>query len=328
MDSKIILLICVFTVICIAITVNKLLLPKLNPEVRKGLRIVCIIAVVTCLAISSYMVLFSNQYYENESWNAELMNYKELHKYSTGKSQTLVLIDSGISDYQAKQVKQNVNLTGDNNEFDVNGHGTIMLSILKGIGAKIVGIAPDVEVVSIKIIDKPGSSTKENLGKALETASTMQDVSVVNLSMGSYLSDAKIEERINALLDKGVTVVVSTGDYETDEMLFPASMNRVISVGALSANGKPWDFTNGSDQCIILAPGDEIKSMNMGGDIEYSSGTSQSAILISGYISLLKDYSYRNGLEITNIDIMNILSKINNNIIKYEDGFSEIRRNK
>jgi hypothetical protein len=56
--------------------------------------------------------------------------------------------------------------------------------------------------------------------------------------MGSYLRDAKIEERINALLDNGVTVVVSTGDYETAEMLFPASMSRVIWVEAMSANGK------------------------------------------------------------------------------------------
>ena len=325
MDSKILLLICVLTVLCIAITVNKLLLPTLNPEVKKALGFASITAAVICLVISSYMVFFSNQYSDNECWNAEFMNYKELHKYSTGKSQTLVLIDSGISDYQAEQVKQNVNLTGDNNDFDVNGHGTIMLSILKGTGTKIVGIAPDVKVVSIKIIDKEGSSTKENIGTALEAASTMQDISVVNLSMGSYLRDEKIEERINALLDNVVTVVVSTGDYETDEMLFPASMSRVISVGALSANGKPWDFTNGSDKCVILAPGDEIKSMNMGGDIEYSSGTSQSAILISGYISLLKDYSDRNGLEITNKDIMNILSKISNNLIDYEDGFSEMR---
>jgi hypothetical protein len=61
LDNKILLLMCAFAVICIAITVNKLLLPKLNPEVRKALSIVSIIAVVTCLAISSYMVLFSNQ---------------------------------------------------------------------------------------------------------------------------------------------------------------------------------------------------------------------------------------------------------------------------
>ncbi len=58
MDSKILILICVLTVICIAIAANKLLLPKLNPEVKKALRIVCIAVVVICLLISLYIIFF------------------------------------------------------------------------------------------------------------------------------------------------------------------------------------------------------------------------------------------------------------------------------
>lgn len=202
----------------------------------------------------------------------------------------------------------------------------MMLSILKGYKSKIKGIAPNVNVISIKTMDQSGKSSTENLLKALEIAYQRNNISIINLSLGSYLEDENIKKMINKIIEKGITVVTSTGDYGTDKMLFPASMDNVISVGALSANNKPWNYTNGLEICDILAPGDEIKSLELNSNIELTSGTSQSSILISGYISLLKDYGQKNNIKVSNIEIIKILNKINGKKITYFNGFSELKK--
>ncbi|KAF0092150.1 MAG: peptidase S8 and S53 subtilisin kexin sedolisin [Fusobacteria bacterium] len=318
-------LVAILSLIVLSIILNKHFMPMLSKKASYTLKIIVILMMIGSIFIT-YFTIFFKDFNKEYGWNVEYINYEKIQNYSTGKSQVIVLIDSGISKSQENQVIENINLTKDISNYDTNGHGTMMLSILKGYKSKIKGIAPDVKVISIKTMDQSGKSSSENLLKALEIAYQRNNISIINLSLGSYLEDENIKKMINKIIEKGITVVASTGDYGTDKMLFPASMDNVISVGALSANNKPWDYTNGLEICDILAPGDEIKSLELNSNIELTSGTSQSSILISGYISLLKDYGQKNNIKVSNIEIINILNKINAKKITYFNGFSELKK--
>ncbi len=301
------------------VILHKYLVPRLNRTAKRILTVVAIILIITFALLTVY-TLFSPA--NSSVWNVEYMDYSRLHKYSTGSSQTIVLIDSGVSSTQHEQVQESFNLT-DGSEYDVNGHGTMMLSILKGVTGQIEGIAPDVNVISMKVVDDTGKTEKETMLKALEKVLTFDDVDIVNLSIGTYDEDEDVAAIIDQIIDMGIIVVASSGDYETDSMLFPASMERVISVGALSANGRPWDFTNAPDDCDILAPGDEIPSLSLNGNVESNSGTSQATVLISGYISLLRDYAEQNQQQMGREDILAALHEIQNLKVSYSNAFKK-----
>lgn len=71
-------------------------------------------------------------------------------------------------------------------------------------------------------------------------------------------------------------------------------MEEVISVGALDEDLSILDMTSGSDFTVINAPGENVKTLDVNGEVFHSSGTSQATTLISGYIALLKGYAFKN----------------------------------
>lgn len=73
------------------------------------------------------------------------------------------------------------------------------------------------------------------------------------MSLGSYNENEEIKELIIESIEKGITFVSSTGDYESADMLFPAKMKDVISVGSLSANLEVSHFTNAASEATIIA---------------------------------------------------------------------------
>lgn len=305
----------------VALFLHKYLKLNQYPIVRK---ITIVLIIVT--SIGSILLIFTNINLSGKDygWHVAYMDYKSMHEYSTGKSQRLAIIDSGISDFlvENNNNKENIVLVGDNK--DNNGHGTMMYSIIKGYEDEVLGIAPDVEIVSIKVINSDEKIEPSIIAKAIQEA-IKQEVTIINISIGSHKFNHEISDIIDDALNKGITIISSSGDYFQPDMMFPANKNGVISVGSLSANKKVSDFTNAPKDTIINAPGDEIKSINQFKDIEFNSGTSQSAAIISGYVSLLKDYAYQNNINLSNEEIQILLKDINDMNIKYVDAFSEIK---
>lgn len=253
---------------------NKLI--KGNNQKRRWISLCCVVIFLLCI-VGAYLSYSFN----SKPWHEKYIDYSNVCKFSTGGSQVIALIDSGISKDQEKLVLNNINLVNDYN-YDENGHGTILLSLLKGNEANSINaIAEDVKVISIKIMDEEGKSDKGLLLKAIKWA-IEQKATVINISMGSYLEDHNIQMAIQEAINNGITVIASSGDYETEDMLFPAKMEDVISVGALDMNFKVWDGTNASDKCDILAPGVEIKSVSLDGKLIYTTGTSQATAIVSG----------------------------------------------
>ncbi|QJA07651.1 S8 family serine peptidase [Romboutsia sp. CE17] len=294
-------------------------LKELLYNYRKSISMVLFLIIVG-LVYSGYSTIFSDQIIE-EQWNSRYMNYNKLHKISTGESQTIALIDSGISKFQ--DVKENIDLTKSKSSYDTNGHGTTMYSLIKGYSNKITGVSPDSKIISIKVMNSDESINPETVKNAIEIA-IEKNVDIISLSLGSTKENRGIADKINEATSKGITVISSAGDYEQDFLLFPASLDNVISVGSIAANGRVSDYTNAPDETTINAPGEEILMVENNEKIIEANGSSEATAIITGYVSLLKDKSLKEGKQLTTSEIQKLLLKIKESDITYAEVLKNI----
>lgn len=260
--------------------------------------------VVILLIFSGYNLLFSTNV-ENIEWNVDYMKYNKLHSISKGKGQKIAIIDTGVSKFQ--EVEKNINLTKSKNEYDTNGHGTGIYSLIKGYKNEITGIAPESKIISIKVMEDDESLKPETLKNAIKIAME-ESVDIINLSLGSTKDNEEISNLIEEANKKNIIVISSAGDYEQSFLLYPANLKNVISVGGISANGRLLEQTNAPEHTTINAPGDDIKVINQKKEIFYTSGTSQATAIISGYVALLRDTKK----DINSAEVINLLNQIKN----------------
>lgn len=313
---------------------NWLLRKKVKPNTRKKITIAgFIVAAFVCIIMVpiTYSSIFSDSYYAGDhNWCEKHMMYDELFEISTGDSQKIALIDSGISEFQNEEDVHIENLI--DNQYDKNGHGTMMFSLIKGYepgenteekDLRILGIAPSVQILSIKVTSDFEGINADVIADAIQIAID-NNATIINLSIGSSQNNDRITKKINEAIQKGITIVCAAGDYGNPDLVFPSNLNGVISVGALDEDSKEWVESNAPKDCDILAPGVNVNSLDNEKKLINSDGTSQATALISGYVALLKDYAKKNNVDIDNGKIIEILHKINKETLSYKEGLKSI----
>ncbi|MCM3034125.1 S8 family serine peptidase [Niallia sp. MER 6] len=206
----------------------------------------------------------------------------------------------------------------DKDVLDKNGHGTMMYSIIKGYKDQIIGISPDADILSIKILGEDESIKPAKIAEAISLA-IEKKVTIINLSVASYKNNENVAAAIKKANEKNITVISSSGDYSDTDLMFPANMQEVISVGALDKELKPMEMTSGPELTTINAPGENIKTLGLDNEIFNSSGTSQATALISGYVALMKDYAVTQHINLKNSQIVKYLKMIKNDKSTYYD---------
>lgn len=171
----------------------------------------------------------------NVTWESQYFDYNTLSNYADGSGQVLALIDSGISKFQINKVKKSESFV--QNNYDINGHGTMLCSLILGYKDEVYGIAPETDVISYNIVNQEGKTSPEIIVKAIDKA-VEDKADVINISLGSYFDNPQVKQAINVAYTAGVIVVASAGDYGSTQMLYPARYSNTISVGALDNNNK------------------------------------------------------------------------------------------
>jgi hypothetical protein len=228
-----------------------------------------------------------------------------------GETQTIAFIDTGISEdvgkkYATRIVDMYNSIDGSHNVKDDHGHGTQMIGIASGV-------APNSKIVVIKAISSTGRVYPESVLLAIRYAIN-KHVDIINLSFGSYNSNSEIEKQIKIALQNGISVLASSGDYRNKDILFPASLEGVISVAAKDKKGRMWYKSNTSSKLITAFPGVGIRSFDRSGNPNKTTlvnGTSQATAIASGYLALLRDYYARNNVQVDNDEILFRIKKIN-----------------
>lgn len=182
-------------------------------------------------------------------------------------------------------------------------------------GGRILGIAPRVQLVAVRVLDGKG---RGKLSSMLEGVRWIKNnyqrlgVRIVNISVGSVRrqrENSRLAQEVEALWDAGLTVCTAAGNEGSGQrnITSPGICRKVITVGSCDDNemidedGVHHNHYSGrgpTGECIckpeIVALGTNILStnaMNRASDRPYTikSGTSMSTPMVSGAIALLME---------------------------------------
>lgn len=173
------------------------------------------------------------------SW-IEDFGINELWNYTRGENITVIIIDSGFAncdDVTTNKVSS-LSLIDNSKGLDNIGHGTLMASIIAGMGKSIAGIAKEVNIVALKITNVQGEISPEVFIKALDKIFELAERSInciVNCSLRLQFDISQndlqtIQSKINKLSsDFNVIFVAAVGNESQSIKTIPAGLQNVIS---------------------------------------------------------------------------------------------------
>ena len=202
----------------------------------------------------------------------------------------------GVDIIDEHNKNKNEHKRGKNCEND--DHGTHVAALAGGLE---YGIATEATLYSVRVADCDGKSNIgyiiEGLHHTMKKIKKLNKPSVINLSLGSkrgFISAAG-NAAIRRVVDKeGIPVVVPAGDTFKEASRYWPAIPDVINVGA-TRDGDAMFKSNYGPAIDILAPGVDIKSASIPGDIAtdgdtataVKSGTPMAAAIVSGAVAVL-----------------------------------------
>lgn len=257
--------------------------------------------------------------YDN-AWGVTRIGSKAAHEAGfTGAGVKVAVIDTGI-DYvhdQPPELEPPVVdpeflgnyaggwdfVNGDADPMDDNGHGTHVSGSLaaEANGYLVVGVAPEVDLYALKILDSAGSGDESNLIAALEWA-VANDIDVVNMSLGTPTPNAALEAAVANAGAAGLLMVAASGNTSTLEEIFygcpvryPAAYPQVLATTFTNENDALTGYSCTGPEVDFAAPGNQIYSPVPVGSCTYCSpngylpldGTSMASPHLAGAVALL-----------------------------------------
>jgi len=175
----------------------------------------------------------------------------------------VAVIDSGIAAHadlgsgsKNRVVYNQSFVAGDSTTSDKFGHGTHVAGLIGGNGsssgsgngyaATYAGVAPNVNIINLRVLDQNGSGTDSQVIAAIQQAITLQstyNIRVINMSLGrpvfeSYTLDP-VDQAVEAAWKAGIVVVCAAGNNGRfaptngfGTVGVPANDPAVITVGA------------------------------------------------------------------------------------------------
>ncbi|WP_166922327.1 S8 family peptidase [Flavobacterium poyangense] len=266
---------------------------------------------------------------DKKDWGFLDFKIDELWKFSRGENIKVAILDSGLN-YKLDDFKNKTNISYYNactdiesQEacFDTSGHGTDCAGILCAQGYDLWGVAPNITLDIIKIIDSNDEQSSDAILLGLERAIKLS-VDVISLSFYIPNDDIireKTHSKIKEAYNKGITIVSSAGNSGSKPKPannFPASFPECLSIGGIDKNRIRSKASTKSDFLDLMGPGEDIFSLTQANNS--IKGTSYSAPFVAGVIALLKSIAKSNNKPLSNIDLFDILKRsADTNILNY-----------
>ncbi|MEM9607779.1 MAG: S8 family serine peptidase [Actinomycetota bacterium] len=251
-------------------------------------------------------------------YHLDVIEAEALWPVGTGAGTTIAILDSGVrgshSDLFGRVLPGACFLGGGGTPCAVPGqgpgpfhpHGTHVAGIAAaaaGNGIGVVGVAPDAQVLPVRVLDENNNGFLSDLAAGvvwaiqtdLDGDGVAPDVDVINLSIQSQSSNAVLRAAIDQALALGIPVIASAGNLGGvgNPAVFPASEAGVVGVGSVGFVGGqlgraptssfgPW--------VDLVSPGVDIWSIGIADDTDVSirSGTSMSAPQVSAAAAVIR----------------------------------------
>jgi subtilisin family serine protease len=217
-----------------------------------------------------------------------------LHRFATGRGQTIAIIDSRIDTAQPDFIGQNIQVEDfvPGSLHRAERHGTGVAGIIAARANNLIGIAgvaPGAHILGLHACWERGSSGATvcdslSLAKAM-TYALEHHVDIINLSL-SGPRDRLLSTLINTALARGTTVVAAVNQAHPDQS-FPSSIAGVLAVADESLSDR-----HGS---VYVAPGRDVPTTEPEGTWSLVNGSSYAAAHVSGLAALLRQLSAHRG---------------------------------
>jgi subtilisin len=232
--------------------------------------------------------------------NIRELKIPEVWKKTKGRGIRVAVLDTGTPK-DHPDLMMNIDLSkcrsfidGEDIWDSYHGHSTHVGGTIAALDNHfgIVGVAPEVTLITIKVLGKNGRGSADSIRKGLEYCLQIKP-DVVNMSLGSTTPLPEVHDAIKNLIKAGIPVVAAAGNDGKEGIMYPAQYDEVIAVGSYgrSTLRDRSLFSNYGDTLDIMAPGEEILSTYLNGQYAVLSGTSMSTPVVAGVIALILAYS-------------------------------------
>ncbi|MGJ7045060.1 S8 family peptidase [Thermoanaerobacterium thermosulfurigenes] len=277
------------------------------------------------------------------------------HGY-TGKGVTIAFLDTGIYPHPDFTKPKNRIIAfhdivnGKKSPYDDNGHGTHVAGDAASSGylsdGKYKGVAPEANIVSVKVLDSRGSGSTSDILTGMQWILDNRDkynIRIVSLSIGETPSLPPFLDPLVKGVDKlwrsGLVVVVAAGNSgpSINSVTSPGNSMNVITVGAVddkrtvdTSDDEIANFSGRGSAFLpkpdVVAPGVKIVSTASGNvplgtddnillnkSYRTASGTSMATPIVAGAAALLLEKNP----SLTNYQVKNILKSTTTNVDHY-----------
>lgn len=230
-----------------------------------------------------------NDPYADLQHNVQQMAVAEAQALSRGASVRVAIIDTGVDvahpDLPPHVVTRNF-VDDDAVAFAGDAHGTAVAGVIAAIpnnGVGIVGIAPDVRLLSYKACWRSAAGgTKAacnsfTLAQAI-SAAIEAHADIINLSLAGP-RDPLLTRLVEQAGAAGI-IVVGAVPPDGQRDTFPTNIPSVIAVDAIEDGNSAAD--------VLRAPGRDVMSLAPHGHYDFYSGSSLATAEVTGLVALLR----------------------------------------
>ncbi len=226
----------------------------------------------------SAMYVPNDPYYKHQ-WHLDLIGMKEAWEYPRGSEVVVAVIDTGIAYEQfqnryrvedlseAQFVKPYNFIRGNEHANDDHGHGTHVagtIAQLTNNGLGVAGVAPQVKLMPLKVLNASGYGTIADIAAAIRYAAD-NGAAVINMSLGGPFPSLILRKAIKYAKEKDVIIVCAAGNGGRSGLSYPAAYPECISVSAVRYDRSLSWYSSYGEGLTIAAPGGDM-NVDQNGD--------------------------------------------------------------
>jgi serine protease len=213
-------------------------------------------------------------------------------------------------------------------------HGTHVAATIAAVsnnGKGVSGVAWGIRIMPVRVLGLFGGNNADIIsgmrwaaglpvnGQGIPPLPTTA-ANVINMSLGGPgRCSSEFQAAVDAIVARGISVVVASGNSGSDVVQSPASCRGVIAVTAVDVNGNRSPYSSFQNYVFIAAPGGDTAEGPFGGIVSainvsasqptygFSQGTSMAAPHVSGVIALMHSAARDAGITRSDANIKSIL---------------------